>query len=71
MSRDAARLTTWVRDAVTGAGARWLPAQRWFGGKSRQIAAVTLDEVKAQARRILNGDGLIVTVVGRPEGLTN
>ncbi len=35
------------------------------------IAAVTLDEVKAQARRILNGDGLIVTVVGRPEGLTN
>jgi zinc protease len=33
------------------------------------VAAVTLDQVKAQARRLLHPDRLIVTVVGRPEGL--
>lgn len=34
------------------------------------IEAVTLDEVKAQARRIAQPDRLIVTVVGKPEGIT-
>lgn len=33
------------------------------------IEAVTLDQVKAQAKRLLHPDRLIVTVVGRPEGL--
>ena len=33
------------------------------------IEAVTLDQVKAQAKRLLHPDQLIVTVVGRPEGI--
>ena len=33
------------------------------------VEAVTLDQVKAQARRLLHPDRLIVTVVGKPEGL--
>lgn len=33
------------------------------------VAAVTLDQVKAQAKRLLHPDRLIVSVVGRPEGL--
>lgn len=33
------------------------------------VEAVTLEQVKAQARRLLHPDRLIVTVVGRPEGL--
>lgn len=33
------------------------------------VSAVTLDQVKEQARRLLHPDRLIVTVVGKPEGL--
>ena len=33
------------------------------------VAAVTLDQVKAQARRLLHPDRLIVTVVGKPQGV--
>ena len=33
------------------------------------VEAVTLDQVKAQAKRLLHPDRLIVTVVGKPEGL--
>jgi zinc protease len=33
------------------------------------IEAVTLDQVKAQAKRLLHPDKMIVTVVGKPEGL--
>lgn len=33
------------------------------------VEAVTLDQVKAQAKRLLHPDRLIVTVVGRPEGV--
>jgi zinc protease len=33
------------------------------------VDAVTLDQVKAQARRLLHPDRLIVTVVGKPQGL--
>lgn len=33
------------------------------------IGAVTLDQAKAQARRLIDSDHLLVTVVGRPEGL--
>jgi zinc protease len=33
------------------------------------IEAVTLDQVKAQAKRLLHPDRLIVSVVGKPEGL--
>lgn len=33
------------------------------------VEAVTLDEVKAQAKRLLHPDRLIVTIVGRPEGV--
>ena len=37
--------------------------------RNAMVEAVTLDHVKAQARRLLHPDRLIVTVVGRPEGL--
>ena len=33
------------------------------------IEAITLDDVKRVAKRLLNADGLIVTVVGKPVGL--
>lgn len=33
------------------------------------VEAVTLDQVKAQAKRLLHPDRLIVTMVGRPEGV--
>ena len=33
------------------------------------VNAVTLDQVKAQAKRLLHPDRLIVTVVGRPQGI--
>ena len=33
------------------------------------VEAVTLDQIKAQARRLLHGDKLLVTVVGKPVGL--
>ena len=33
------------------------------------IRAVTLDQAKAQARRLIDSDHLIVSVVGKPEGL--
>ena len=33
------------------------------------VEAVTLDQVKSQARRLLHPDRLIVTVVGKPEGV--
>jgi zinc protease len=39
--------------------------------RNARLAAVTLDDVKAQAARIVNGDTLIVTVVGQPQGLPN
>jgi zinc protease len=38
--------------------------------RNGKIEAVTLDDVKAAAKRLLLPDGLIVTVVGKPEGLT-
>ena len=37
--------------------------------RNAMVEAVTLDQVKAQAKRLLHPDRLIVTVVGRPEGL--
>ncbi len=43
----------------------------YIATRNARIEAVTLDQVKAQAKRLLHGDKLIVTVVGRPEGLTN
>ena len=39
--------------------------------RNSRVEAVTLEQVKAQAKRILNSDKLIVTIVGKPEGLTN
>jgi zinc protease len=33
------------------------------------IEAVTLDQVKAQARRLIHPDKLIITIVGRPAGI--
>ncbi len=39
--------------------------------RNGRVNAVTLEQVRAQATRLLHGDKLIVTVVGRPEGLTN
>ena len=37
--------------------------------RNDMVEAVTLDQVKDQARRLLHPDRLIVTVVGKPEGL--
>lgn len=37
--------------------------------RNANIEAVTLDQVKAQAKRLLHPDRLIVTIVGKPEGL--
>jgi zinc protease len=37
--------------------------------RNAMVEAVTLDQVKAQVRRLLHPDRLIVTVVGKPEGL--
>jgi zinc protease len=34
------------------------------------IEAVTLDQIKAQAKRLLHPDKLLVTIVGRPQGVT-
>ena len=33
------------------------------------VDAVTLDQVKGQARRLLHPDRLVVTVVGKPQGV--
>jgi zinc protease len=41
----------------------------YIATRNAQVEAVTLDQVKAQAKRLLHGDKLIVAVVGRPEGL--
>jgi zinc protease len=38
--------------------------------RNAMVEAVTLEQVKAQAKRLLDADRLIVTVVGRPEGLS-
>jgi zinc protease len=35
------------------------------------ITAVTLDDVKRVAKRLLGTNGLIVTVVGQPKNLAN
>ncbi len=37
--------------------------------RNAKVEAVTLEQVKAQARRLLHPDRLIVSVVGRPEGI--
>ncbi len=37
--------------------------------RNAMVEAVTLDQVKAQARRLLHPDRLIVTVVGKPQGI--
>ncbi len=37
--------------------------------RNGNIEAVTMEQVKAQAKRLLKADELIVTVVGKPEGL--
>jgi zinc protease len=35
------------------------------------IEAVRLEDVKRVARRLIDADGLVVTVVGKPEGITS
>ena len=41
----------------------------YISRRNAMVAAVTLEQVKAQAKRLLDPDRLIVTVVGRPQGL--
>jgi zinc protease len=41
----------------------------YINTRNSKIEAVTLDQVKAQAKRLIDSDKLIVTVVGKPEGL--
>ncbi|MCB1380126.1 MAG: insulinase family protein [Alphaproteobacteria bacterium] len=44
-------------------------AHDYIARRNDLIAAVTLDQVQAEAKRLLHPDRLTVTVVGRPEGL--
>ena len=44
-------------------------AKDYVEKRNAMVEAVTLDQVKAQAKRLLHPDRLIVTVVGRPQGL--
>ncbi len=37
--------------------------------RNSQIEAISLDDVRRVAKRLLNADGLIVTIVGKPEGV--
>ncbi len=41
----------------------------YINTRNAKVEAVTLDQVKAQAKRLIDSDKLIVTVVGKPEGL--
>lgn len=41
----------------------------YINKRNAMVEAITLDQVKAQARRLLHSEDLIVTVVGKPEGL--
>jgi zinc protease len=42
----------------------------YIARRNAMVEAVTLEQVKAQAKRLLDADSLIVTIVGRPEGLS-
>jgi maltose alpha-D-glucosyltransferase/alpha-amylase len=42
---DRARVTGWIDAAVPRELARWLPHQRWFAAKSRQVASVGVVDV--------------------------
>jgi zinc protease len=41
----------------------------YINKRNAMVEAITLDQVKAQAKRLLHSEHLIVTVVGKPEGL--
>lgn len=41
----------------------------YFDTRNSKIEAVTLEQVKAQAKRLLDADKLLVVVVGKPEGI--
>ena len=41
----------------------------YINKRNAMVEAITLDQVKAQAKRLLDSEHLIVTVVGKPEGL--
>ncbi len=41
----------------------------YINKRNAMVEAITLNQVKAQARRLLDSERLIVTVVGKPEGL--
>jgi zinc protease len=41
----------------------------YINTRNAKITAVTLDQVKAQAKRLIDSSSLIVTAVGKPEGL--
>lgn len=42
---EIARVSDWLTDSLPAGLPRWLPAQRWFGSKSRAIAATTIADV--------------------------
>jgi zinc protease len=41
----------------------------YINKRNSLVEAITLDQVKAQAKRLIDSEDLIVTVVGKPEGL--
>jgi zinc protease len=42
----------------------------YINRRNAMVEAVTLEQVKAQAKRLIDADRLIVTVVGHPQGLS-
>jgi zinc protease len=41
----------------------------YIDNRNKLIEAITIDDVKRVAKRLLDADGLIVTIVGKPEGV--
>jgi len=42
----------------------------YVNNRNSNIEAVTLDQVKEQARRLIHADRLLITIVGKPQGVT-
>jgi maltose alpha-D-glucosyltransferase/alpha-amylase len=42
---ERARIAAWLLESFPTAAVEWLPSQRWFGGKARSIAAITVLDV--------------------------
>jgi zinc protease len=57
-----------IADQLLGQQQVGMPSD-YFKTRNARIEAVTLDQVKEQARRLLDADKLLTVVVGKPEGV--